>query len=106
MAQHHPLPHPEEEEEEETPAATLSSHPELSTLTNGDVLCDRHRRDCYVVTTLDETAVGLQHQETEYALPPSLFVSMYGQRLFHIEETATLDTPDWCTNVLVEREGR
>lgn len=81
---------------ERTTTATTPAHPELSTLEPGDILCDRHRYDWYVVTDIDNSGVGLRDNETEYMLPHSLFCSIYGRRLFHAEQTANLDVPDWC----------
>lgn len=68
---------------------------DLATLQEGDVLCDRHRRECYQVTTIDEAGVGLHRDGVEFYTPRSLFVTWYGQRLFSIEDT-TIETPEWC----------
>jgi hypothetical protein len=69
----------------------------LAGLRRGDVLCDRHRRECYQVTSIDGTRIGLHRDGTDFFVPRSLFVSWHGRRLFPIEESRTIDTPDWCS---------
>lgn len=63
----------------------------------GDVICDRHRRDWYVITAVEDGAIELRDEGTEYRIPRSLFVSVYGKRLFDGGRTASLDPPEWCT---------
>ena len=69
---------------------------ELADLREGDVLCDRHRRECYQVSGIDETGIGLKQDGEDFYIPSPLFVSWYGQRLFAIEESRSIETPEWC----------
>jgi sirohydrochlorin ferrochelatase len=75
---------------------TGTKPPELSTLHTGDILCDRHRRDCYVVTDIDAAGVTLRERDREFVLPYSLFCSVYDHRVFHIEQSQIIDAPTWC----------
>lgn len=60
--------------------ATLDTRNDhASTLEPGDVLCDRHRHDWYVITDIDDGGVGLRDTETEYMLPDAVFCSIYGR---------------------------
>lgn len=69
---------------------------ELSPLRAGDVLCDRHRRECYQVAGVDKVGVALHQDGTDFYVPRSLFVSWYGRRLFLIAESRSIDPPEWC----------
>jgi hypothetical protein len=69
---------------------------DLTDLREGDILYDRHRRDCYQVDSVEQTGVGLHQDGTDFHIPHSLFVSWYGQRLFSIEQAQSIETPDWC----------
>lgn len=73
-----------------------SAPSDLDDLSEGDVLYDRHRRDCYLVTGIDERAVALRQRNTEFYVPRSLFVPWYGSRLFPIEHATGLEAPEWC----------
>jgi hypothetical protein len=75
---------------------TNKKPPELSTLHEGDILCDRHRRDCYVVTDIDDDGVTLREHDREFVLPHSFFCPMYGHRVFHLEQSRTIEAPEWC----------
>jgi len=69
---------------------------ELATLQRGEVLCDRHRQECYQVSGIDTAGIALHRDGRDFYIPRSLFVSWYGQRLFSIEETRSIETPEWC----------
>jgi hypothetical protein len=69
---------------------------ELNGLEHGTILYDRHRTDCYQVTSIDRTGVRLHRDRVEYYVPCSLFVSWYGRRLFPIERTHSVEIPSWC----------
>lgn len=73
-----------------------SSPSSLVDAREGEVLCDRHRRECYRVETIDETGIVLHQDGTDFYIPHSLFVSWYGRRLFSTDETQSLDVPEWC----------
>lgn len=68
---------------------------ELAALREGEILCDRHRRDCYRVAGVDETRVALHQDGTDFYIPCSLFVSWYGRRLFAIDGTRSIEAPTW-----------
>jgi hypothetical protein len=76
--------------------ATTKRPRELETLHRGDVLCDRHRREYYVVTDVDADAVSLREHEKEFVVPHSFFCPMYGHRLFNVERSRSLEAPAWC----------
>jgi hypothetical protein len=61
----------------------------------GDVLCDRHRKECFEVTSVDESGVALQRESTEFYIPHSLFAPWYGTRLHQIQDSTSTDSPDW-----------
>ena len=69
---------------------------ELATLQEGEVLCDRHRRECYQVVSIDKAGIALQQDEMSFYIPCSLFVSWYGRRLFPVERTSNIEAPAWC----------
>lgn len=71
---------------------------DLRTVEAGDVLCDRHRRECFQVCGIDSTGISLRQDGTRFYVPHSLFVPWYGSRLFPIAETTSTDLPDWCTD--------
>ncbi len=71
---------------------------DLAAIEAGDVLCDRHRRECFLVRGIDGAGVSLRQEEDTYYVPHSLFAPWYGSRLFPITETATTEPPDWCTD--------
>lgn len=62
-----------------------------------DVLCDRHRQECYQVTGIDRTGIGLRQDGAEFFVPGSLFVILYKRRLFSINDTQSIDAPEWCS---------
>jgi hypothetical protein len=66
----------------------------------GDVLCDRRLKECFKVASIDEHGVGLQYEDTEFYVPYSLFAPWYGSRLYHIEDSTTIDPPDWVLDEL------
>lgn len=68
---------------------------DLIDLAEGDVLYERHRRDCFVVSRIDREGIGLRQRDTDFYIPHSLFLPWYGSRLFHATETTTLDLPAW-----------
>ena len=70
---------------------------ELADLREGDVLYDRHRRECYQVTGIDGTSVGLHQDGADFSIPRSLFLTWHRRRLFPIEESRGIDAPDWCS---------
>ena len=85
------------EGEERQPASEEAVLPSgLDNLRVGDILCDRHRRDCYRVDGVDHTGVTLHQDGTDFHIPCSLFVSWHGHRLFSIEESRSIEPPDWC----------
>lgn len=84
-------PQPRRERDEAAPRR------ELTGLHEGEVLCDRHRRECYQVSGIDDAGVALQQDGTEFYIPRSLFVTWYPRRLFPIENTSSIDTPEWCS---------
>ena len=69
---------------------------ELAALQRGEILCDRHRQECYQVSGIDGAGVTLHRDGTDFYIPRSLFSSWYGRRLFSIEETRSIETPQWC----------
>lgn len=69
---------------------------ELADLREGEVLCDRHRRECYQVSGVDDAGVALRQDGTEFYLPCSLFVTWYRRRLFELENATSIDAPEWC----------
>lgn len=73
-----------------------STRDEFADLREGEVLCDRHRQECYQVIGVDDTGVALRQEGTEFYIPRSLFVTCYRRRLFSIENATSIDTPDWC----------
>lgn len=69
---------------------------ELGALEAGDVLWDRHRRECFQVGGIDAAGISLRQDGIRYYVPHSLFVPWYGSRLFPIAETTSTDLPEWC----------
>lgn len=74
----------------------LRARNELAALSEGDVLCDRHRRECYQVTAIDDDGIGLHQDGIDFYTPRPLFVTWYGQRLFAIDGNSSIETPVWC----------
>ena len=70
---------------------------DLADLPEGEILYDRHRRECYQVTSVDDFGVALHQDGTDFYVPCSLFVSWYGRRLFSIDETRSIEAPEWCS---------
>lgn len=81
---------------------TESDHQEASSPSilvdarEGEVLCDRHRRECYRVESIDETGIVLHQAGTDFYIPHSLFVSWHGRRLFSTDKTQSIEAPEWC----------
>lgn len=69
---------------------------ELDGLEVGEVLCDRHRREWFVILGIGSTGITLQQDRTRFYVPLSLFLPWYGSRLFPIGETTSIERPDWC----------
>ena len=67
---------------------------DLADLREGEILCDRHRRECYQVAGVDEIGIALHREGAEFYIPCSLFVNWYGRRLFPIEGTS-IEAPDY-----------
>lgn len=76
-------------------ATNTDQHSELDDIDEGDVLCDRRRQNCFIVTAIDDEGISLHNEDTEYYVPPTLFVCWYGSRVFPIEESESIDLPDW-----------
>ena len=62
----------------------------------GEILCDRHRKECYQVSRIDEMGVALHRDGTDFYIPHSLFVTWYGRRLFPIDGSGSIALPEWC----------
>lgn len=73
------------------------------TPTVGEVLCDRHRREYYIVTEVDDAGVSLGQDGIEYVVPHGIFCSLYPRRMFPLDESASIDPPAWVTD---ERTAR
>ena len=71
---------------------------DLGALEAGEVLCDRHRRECFQVLGIDDSGVSLRQEETRFYVPHSLFAPWYGLRLFPIAETTSTECPAWCVD--------
>jgi hypothetical protein len=69
----------------------------LESLAPGDVMCDRRREECFEVRGLDDDGIALRHADQEFYVPHSLLAAWYGSRLFLLENTASLDRPDWLS---------
>lgn len=71
---------------------------ELSALTEETILYDRHRRDWYVVTNINDSGVGLRQTDSEYSIPHAFFCSLYKKRLVPLEEISSIELPSWVQN--------
>ena len=69
---------------------------DLAEVIEGEILFDRHRRECYQVAGIDRTGIALHQDGADFYVPCSLFVSWYGRRLFPIDGTGSIEVPKWC----------
>ena len=68
---------------------------EISALEDGAVLYDRHRKEYFVVTDVDEEGVGLHQSDTDFYVPHSLYVTWQDTRLIPTDELSNPDIPGW-----------
>jgi hypothetical protein len=68
---------------------------DLADIDEGDVLCDRRRQNCFIVSGVEDDGIALRNEDTEYYVPPTLFVGWYGSRVFPVESSESVDLPNW-----------
>lgn len=74
---------------------------DVTTLEDGDVLFDRHRKGYYLVEAVEKGGVSLRRNEQEYYVPHALFAPWHDSRLVPIDEVTDPTVPEW----LQERRG-
>ena len=67
----------------------------ITDLEAGEVLCDRYRKDCFVVREVEERGTRIERDGEEYYVPHSLFAPWVDSRLFPVEEADSEELPDW-----------
>ena len=68
---------------------------EVAALGTGEVLCDRHRKECFVVRDVEERGTRLERDDEEFHVPHSLLAPWLDSRLFAVEESESADLPEW-----------
>lgn len=71
--------------------------PEIAQLEAESVLYDRHRKEYFVVTDVDDIGVGLHQSGTDFYVPHSLFVTWQDTRLVPSKELSDPDLPEWVS---------
>jgi hypothetical protein len=49
------------------------------------------------VTGIDGTSVRLHRDGADFSVPRSFFLTWHRRRLFPIEESGSIDAPEWCS---------
>lgn len=70
---------------------------EVAALETGEVLCDRHRKECFVVRDVEERGTRLERDDEEFYVPHSLLAPWLDSRLFAVEESESADLPAWLS---------
>jgi hypothetical protein len=69
----------------------------VARLDAGQVLCDRHRKECFVVREVAARGTRLEQDGEEFFVPHSLLAPWVDSRLFAVEESESADLPDWLS---------
>ena len=69
----------------------------VARLDTGQVLCDRHRKECFVVRTVEERGTRLEQDDEEFYVPHSLLAPWVDSRLFAVERSESTDLPEWLS---------
>ena len=69
--------------------------PEIADLDEESVLYDRHRKEYFHVTAVEDGGVGLHQSGTDFCVPHSLYVTWQDTRLVPREELSDPDIPEW-----------
>jgi hypothetical protein len=70
---------------------------EVSAIEKGEVLCDRHRKECFVVREVEERGTRLEQDGEDFYVPHSLLAPWLDSRLFAVEESESADLPEWLS---------
>ena len=70
---------------------------EVARLERGQVLCDRHRKECFVVREVTKRGTHLEQESENFFVPHSLLAPWVDSRLFEIDESESADLPDWLS---------
>jgi hypothetical protein len=73
---------------------------EIADLTEDSVLYDRHRKEYFHVTAVDDGGVGLHQAGSDFYIPHSLYVTWQDTRLVPRDELSDPDIPAWVTERL------
>jgi len=69
----------------------------IARLDAGQILCDRRRKECFVVRAVEERGTRLEQDGEEFYVPHSLLAPWVDSRLFAVEETESTDLPEWLS---------
>ena len=69
--------------------------PEIGDLAEDNVLYDRHRKEYFHVTAVEDDGVGLHQSGTDFYVPHSLYVTWQDTRLVPREELSDPGVPEW-----------
>jgi hypothetical protein len=60
-----------------------------------EVLCDRHRKECFVVREVEHRGTHLEQDDADFFVPYSLLAPWVDSRLFSVDESESADLPEW-----------